>query len=230
MTKKNNHNLIKTFYTITFGLMVIFSTINITYAADANILISKANEDRTQNNLKKLEFNQELTNAAQAKVNDMFANNYFAHFSPTGKSPWDFITASGYNYAYAGENLAIGYTDDAELNTAWMNSPDHRANILDKNYTQIGMAVKTAEFDGVKTTIVVQEFGAPMAIVTTQPVNSIKPQVVAGTNSSLNLQTGPSFNQMFTTSVRIVLGVLFIIFVSVIYFFFREQKSAKIVA
>ncbi len=128
------------------------------YSADT--LVSMTNQERAQNGVASLNTNQALTNAAQAKVNDMFANQYFAHNSPSGKTPWDFIHEAGYNFTYAGENLAIGYFDATDLMNAWMNSPSHRENILNPNFQDIGIAVVAGTYEGVDTIIAAQEFGS----------------------------------------------------------------------
>ncbi|MFA6492870.1 MAG: CAP domain-containing protein [Patescibacteria group bacterium] len=148
-----------------FGLVVFISTLifNISFASaatySADTLVSLTNESRSQNGLGNLLANSKLSNAAYAKAQDILAKDYFAHNSPDGKTPWDFINESGYVYTYAGENLAIGYSDANELFTAWMNSPTHRENILGPNYREIGIAVVSGEFQGAETIVAVQEFG-----------------------------------------------------------------------
>lgn len=115
------------------------------------------NQDRTSDGLPALDLNPTLNLAAYAKAEDMISNHYFAHTSPEGVSPWYWFKTLGYNYAYAGENLAIGYKDANTLVNSWMNSPDHRANILSPNYQDMGLAVIKSE----NSTLVVQMFGSP---------------------------------------------------------------------
>lgn len=124
-------------------------------------LLKYTNLQREANGLKPLTLNSDLTNAAQMKAKDMFAKDYWAHVSPDGTTPWVWIRDSGYNYLYAGENLARGFDTSADVVTAWMNSPEHRANMLSPNYTDIGFAVKSGTLTGTYTTLVVQEFGSP---------------------------------------------------------------------
>ena len=112
----------------------------------ASTLVSMTNSARAREGLGALTTNSQLASAAYAKVQDMLANQYFAHTSPAGKTPWDFIKEAGYNYTYAGENLAIGYTDANELFSAWMASDTHRQNILNSNFQQIGIAVISGTF------------------------------------------------------------------------------------
>jgi len=124
-------------------------------------LLEYTNLERGANGLPPLKMNTDLTNAAQMKANDMFKNDYWAHVSPNGTTPWVWIRDSGYNYLYAGENLARGFNSTSDVVTAWMNSPEHRANLLSPNYTDIGFAVEDGTLTGTETTLVVQEFGSP---------------------------------------------------------------------
>lgn len=132
------------------------------YATDITVekLLFLINEERTKANLEPLRLSPELTQAAQEKAADMFNKNYWAHISPTGTTPWEFITGSGYQYIYAGENLAKSFDTTDQVVAAWMKSPTHRTNILKKEYTEIGFAVLNGQLTGEETTLVVQEFGS----------------------------------------------------------------------
>jgi len=124
-------------------------------------LLKYTNLQRESNGLSPLTLNPELTHAAQLKADDMFAKDYWAHVSPDGTTPWVWFHDAGYDYLYAGENLARGYTSSSDVVTAWMNSPEHRSNMLSPNYTDIGFAVEDGSLTGTDTTLVVQEFGSP---------------------------------------------------------------------
>jgi len=80
-----------------------------------------------------------LTAAADGHAEDMKANGYFSHDSQDGRSPFDRITAAGYSYRTAGENIAQGQRDAAAVMDAWMNSSGHRANILNCAFTDLGV-------------------------------------------------------------------------------------------
>jgi hypothetical protein len=142
-------------------------------------LTDGTNSQRTANDLPALRVSPLLQVAAQEKANDMAANNYFAHTSPTGKTPWYWFAKVGYNFSYAGENLAINYSDSQDVTTAWMNSPEHRANILNGNYTQIGMATAEGEFDGKPAIYVVELFGTPAATPITVATAEAPPYAAA---------------------------------------------------
>ncbi len=124
--------------------------------------IQKTNEQRLQFGKFGLRENSLLNKSAMAKVKDMFAGQYFEHLSPLGKGPGDLAKEAGYVYISVGENLALGnYKDDEELVQAWMDSPGHRANILNGQFTEIGVAVLKGQFEGKTTWLAVQEFGRP---------------------------------------------------------------------
>jgi len=124
-------------------------------------IITYTNDERSKIGLTVLAENQKLDEAAELKLEDMFANNYWEHVSPTGTQAWDFIKKTDYSYQYAGENLAKGYHDSAATVSAWMNSQTHKDNLLNTNYTEIGVAVGSGKLDGKPVTLVVQLFAKP---------------------------------------------------------------------
>jgi hypothetical protein len=152
------------FYTIilvvvnTFGGFFGISKIAASNITPTNI-ISLTNQERSANGLNTLSQNSKLATAAMAKAENMFEEQYWDHFGPNGETPWQFITGAGYNYVYAGENLAKGFRTSEGVVEAWMASPTHRDNLLSKNYKDIGVAIKTGVLLGKETTLVVQMFG-----------------------------------------------------------------------
>lgn len=136
------------------------SILGISYSIAESDLLNKTNQARAENGLPPLDSNAELSRAAQGKAQHMLIHNYWSHFAPDGTSPWVFINDAGYNYVYAGENLAKGFTKSDEIVNAWMNSPTHRENILSEKYSEIGFAVVEGDLLGEETVLVVQMFGA----------------------------------------------------------------------
>lgn len=136
--------------------------------ADASLtasgVIDLTNTERAKQKLPPLTVNQKLTNAAQAKIEDMFEQQYFDHISPQGHGPGYLADQAGYSYVIVGENLALGnFKDDAVLVAAWMASPGHRANILHTRFTEIGVAVGQSIYKGKLVWLAVQEFGTPLS-------------------------------------------------------------------
>lgn len=107
----------------------------------APALLSGTNQQRASNGEAGLTENAKLDQAAQSKASDMAARDYWSHNTPDGQSPWTFITAAGYSYSTAGENLAYGFATSADTITGWMNSPGHRANILNASFTEVGFGI-----------------------------------------------------------------------------------------
>lgn len=133
------------------------------FATDVTLvdLYDQTNLERQQNGLSRLKYSPVLEEAAKQKAADMFANDYWAHISPSGTTPWDFFESVEYRYLYAGENLAKDFDKSTNLVAAWMNSPTHRENILNPNYTEIGFAIVNGDLSGNETTLVVQMFAKP---------------------------------------------------------------------
>lgn len=125
----------------------------------ASVLIDLTNQERDAEKIDGLIVSPILTEAANLKAQDMASKGYFAHTSPEGKTPWYWFDQVGYKYSYAGENLAVDFTESADVDKAWMNSPLHRANIVNKNFKEIGIGMAEGIYEGRVTTFVVQLFG-----------------------------------------------------------------------
>ncbi len=131
------------------------------YATDIHVeqLLASTNAQRAAAGLSALTLNQKLSVAAANKAADMFAKGYWAHNSPTGATPWEFISGAGYKYTVAGENLAKNFGSSQGVVDAWMASPTHRANMVKSSYREVGFAVVNGVLNGEETTLVVQMFG-----------------------------------------------------------------------
>jgi hypothetical protein len=140
----------------------------LSYATNTSIsgLQASTNAERAANSLGALALNSLLNQAAQAKANDMAARDYWSHNTPEGSPPWVFFTNAGYQYETAGENLAYGFEDSDDTVTAWMNSPGHRANILNTTYQEVGFGMANASnYQGTgPQTIVVAMYGKPYGV------------------------------------------------------------------
>lgn len=133
-------------------------------------VLNNTNIERKNNNIQSLVGNNLLDQIAIERMNDMFQKNYFEHVSPSGDSASTVADEVGYEYISIGENIALGnFEDDKILVQAWMDSPGHRANILNDRYTEIGIAVGKGVYDGKSTWIAVQIFARPLSLC--PPVN-----------------------------------------------------------
>ncbi len=138
-----------------------------------NVLTELTNEERQNYDAPPLRVNDLLTKAAELKAEDMAQKGYFAHTSPEGKSPWYWLAQVGYSYASAGENLAVNFFDSDDVDRAWMNSPTHKANIIKKEYTEIGIGVARGVYQGESTIFVAQFFGRPLSYASSAPQPAI---------------------------------------------------------
>lgn len=129
-------------------------------------LTTLTNADRASNHLSMVTSDPVLTEAAQASADDMASKGYFSHVTPDGKQPWYWLDAAGYQFSYAGQNLAVNFTDSTDVETAWMNSPTHRANIVKPEYTRVGIGVAHGMYKGKEATFVVQFFATPAEVAT----------------------------------------------------------------
>lgn len=163
------------------------------------VIVDLTNDERSSEKIGTLTRSSILDKAANLKAQDMAKNEYFAHYSPTGVSPWYWFDQAGYDYLHAGENLAVHFTDSSDVVQAWMDSPSHRANIMNGDYTEIGIGTAKGEYKGQPTIYVVQLFGTKREKVTTPSVAGAstaesvsEPQVSIEKVAVSNVPTGTS--------------------------------------
>lgn len=207
-------------------------------------LLSLTNQKRQEQGLPSLVLNEKLNAAAEQKARDMFAKDYWAHNGPDGTTPWVFVKSSGYDYLYAGENLARGFTNSPEVVAAWMASPGHRQNILSGDYQDVGFAVIDGNLTGDETVLVVQMFGktkdAPVEVATASDA-APKPQVqevviqdlrpVSQETNVASVKSTPLLDsQIFSkTSSILILGILITI-LAVDAFIIQRKKIVRILS
>jgi hypothetical protein len=171
-----------------FGVAFSLKSIMVKYpdllsAVITGVLVDLTNTSRATQNLSPLAWSPSLSAIAQMKANDMAQKGYFAHVSPDNKSPWYWFAQGGYKFVYAGENLAVNFIDSEDVVDAWMNSPTHRANIMNERFTEIGMAIASGQYKGRDSLFVVQVFGRPAS--SQQFVSSVvSEQVTSSLDSS----------------------------------------------
>lgn len=169
-------------------------------------IIADTNTERQKIGLQPVTYNSALSEAARAKAQNMFAEDYWAHFSPSGKDPWGFMKTAGYKFSYAGENLARNFSNPEDMMAAWMASPTHRENILNSKYQDIGLAVEEGILQGQKTTLVVQMFGHPYEAIAARPqidTTNQQPTVVSEPQvlSTKNITLAKSANETIPNAV-----------------------------
>ncbi len=153
----------------------------------SQVLLAETNGERTSHHEPALQMSSQLATAAQAKANDMAKRDYWNHVTPDGKQPWSFIDTSGYQYEAAGENLAYGFGSSDQVMTAWMHSAEHRANILDSDYQDVGFATANiANYQGTgPETVVVAMYGEPAGMINAHTGNTTSTPVVLGTHTEV---------------------------------------------
>ena len=219
-------------------MMVIFKQANIHnvlgFATDISVdkLYQLVNEQRQKNNLSPLVLNSSLSLAAQKKAENMFRENYWSHYSPDGKTPWDFILGTGYKYEYAGENLAKNFLFSNGVVDAWMNSTTHRENLLKKEYTDVGYAIVNGVLNGEQTTLVVQEFGKPLASSFTPPlVQAGEPEAKPGVAEKKIEQVAvqPKINAFnFTFNLNVVFMAFLLLALALDFYFASKFNIIRI--
>lgn len=121
------------------GQKITIPTIDASVTKYESEVVSLVNAERAKNGLSPLTQDWELSRVARYKSQDMKDNSYFSHTSPIYGSPFDMIKSFGISYRTAGENIAKGQSTPQAVVNAWMNSSGHRANILNRSYTKIGV-------------------------------------------------------------------------------------------
>ncbi len=202
-------------------------------------LLSYTNTAREENDLEPLKTNDKLSEAANEKAADMVKEGYWSHTSPDGTTPWYWIDKVGYTYSTAGENLARGFTSSSSIVNAWMNSPSHRANVLNGNYTEVGFAEYYGKMDNKQTMVVVAMYAQPssslLATSNSEQTNE-SGEISDGTTSVGKTENSESLITRFKRGLEslspalmvtlVVLAVAAI--VSVIAHFMRKKLSPQL--
>lgn len=210
-------------------------------------LLAQTNKNRAENGLAPVQLNDELSSAASQKASDMFAKNYWAHNSPEGTTPWVFVKSAGYDYLYAGENLARGFTTSSDVIDAWMASTGHRENMLSPNYRDIGFAIVPGTLTGDDTVLVVEMFGQKREDVPSVPparqdvtmaksplqesVPQVQQQSVEGKSGVASFQTQPLFDVKHVTK-GLSVTILFVILLTIVLdiLLVERKKIVRVVA
>ena len=145
-------------------------------------LLTYTNNERFNNELPPLQLDDKLSEAARLKAEDIIERQYWAHNAPDGTTPWHWFREVNYRYDYAGENLAKGFNNTQAVIDAWMNSPEHRDNILNKNYEDVGFAAVSGVLEGESTQIIVAMYASPVGLSKSEA----EPSVLSAAEGKLN--------------------------------------------
>lgn len=179
----------------------------------ASVLVDLTNQGRAEQGASALRVEPMLVAAAQRKADHMAQGEYFAHTSPDGKTPWYWLTEAGYRFSYAGENLAVNFSESENVVRAWMNSPSHRANILNPNFTEIGIATSSGMYKGKPAVYVVQMFGKPSLLsIRSSKVRTIESTELRSSTRQLagvgNAVSTEELSIVGATDMRVIYGLL----------------------
>ena len=149
------YTIISVLLLLSFSSFFNFRLNNLLASLTQKLIIQEVNPVRESYGFLRLETNEKLAKAAQLKAHDMIKRDYFDHLGPKGETPWSWLEKVDYQYAAAGENLAMNCNDPVLLINAWLDSPTHARNILNGYFTDIGIGIAEGNLGGKKTTVVV---------------------------------------------------------------------------
>ena len=180
--KINKNKLATVIFAVVLGIFILDNSVQ---AKEINLenVVDLTNQTRIENGLSKLFINPILNRVASRKAQHMVKNHYFSHTSPEGIDPWYWFKEEGYDYEYAGENLAINYKTAEMQQTAWMKSLTHKKNILNQNYKEIGVATASGYINSKPASITVQVFGSPQAPININTVLNPNNKITQATPS-----------------------------------------------
>lgn len=150
-----------------------------TASLTAQHLLDATNKERIADGKSLLKRNEQLSRAASLKAQDMLQKQYWAHSAPDGVTPWKWFQDIGYQYSLAGENLARDFKSAGETVSAWMASPQHKANVLGA-YSDVGFAIASGKLEGKDATIIVALYGSPVGAMPVVQTSSSQPLSLIG--------------------------------------------------
>jgi len=205
--------------------------LGVSYDITSSQLLILTNQKRQESGASPLSLSDKLSLAATYKAKDMFSENYWAHNSPSGRTPWVFIKDVGYAYVYAGENLARGFNSSDDVVKAWMASPDHRENMLSKNYSDVGFAVLKGKLSGEETVLIVEMLGSTNFATKTGSETAVTPSASSEVqNLVLSRNEKPFINSViFSRNLAISIVIVFITVLVLDMLVIRRRKVTRFV-
>jgi uncharacterized protein YkwD len=210
---------IQAFYNFSSTGTVLGGQSNVT----SDRLLQLTNSEREKYQQGDLTFSSKLAAAALLKANDMVESDYWSHTSPSGATPWQWFEQADYSYSYAGENLAKGFSSAEGITAAWMRSDEHRHNVLNEHYQDVGFAIVSGELQGEQTTLVVAMYGSEKPTGTF--AKSSQPVVLAAadTPQSFISQLGIHLQSMTPVALASIMLLLLAAAVSATAHLYRKR-------
>ena len=174
-------------------------------------LLQQTNKTRRSYNVGELKLSDKLCEAANKKAQNMFDDQYWSHVSPSGVQPWQWLNDIDYNYNEAGENLAKSFTSTSAVMTAWMNSPGHKSNILNDDFTEVGFAVVNGKLNNKKTSLVVAFYGTPSTASNLDSIKKFSQPISKNNNILVHIIIAVQ-----SASSIVMAGIIYIIIVIII--------------
>jgi uncharacterized protein YkwD len=187
-------------------------------------LLEDTNNERAKQQLAPLKIDAKLAQAAYLKGQDMLKQQYWAHNAPDGTTPWQWFKNVGYDYSYAGENLAKNFHTADAVTTAWMASAEHEANIMNIHYSQVGFAVVSGDMNDKPVTLVVALYGAPASnVASTASVQSTGSSAPINQSVGIVTRFGMAIQSMTPAVIGSVVVLLFAAFVAFMAHTYRDK-------
>lgn len=208
----------------TYNSVTTGSVLGVTTDVTPYSLLAATNDARQSEGKQELALNEQLSEAARLKAEDMLKNQYWAHTSPSGVTPWDWFGKVGYSYSDAGENLAKNFTTSNAVISAWLQSPTHRANLLKAEFEDVGFATVSGTLDGRAVSIIVAMYGAPA----TPLVQGVTLESNTGQAVSLVARLGLGIQSLTPAAIGSVLLLLVGANVALLAHLYRQKLPKKL--
>ena len=197
-----------------------------TSATDA--LLSATNNERAKSQLQPFSISSKLSEAATLKAQDMLTHQYWAHVAPDGSTPWKWFDQVGYRYSYAGENLAKNFRTPQAVVAAWMASPEHRVNILNDHYSEVGFASISGKLYGKSVILTVALYGTPSMTVATVSSNTAGAGALMSGRLGMMERLNIAGHSMSLASVMSILLLLVGTMVASLTYMYRKKLPKRL--
>lgn len=201
------------------------NVLGVSTSMNSQQLLRLTNVERTNADLPALVSSDKLTKAAEMKLQDMFEAQYWSHIAPDGTKPWLWVKKAGYEYSIAGENLAKNYESADSTIAAWMASPEHRKNILDKQFVEVGFAIGTDVYENKTTTMTVAMYGRPASLA---PIGSTSDSGLVDATMAPIYQLGTTLKELSPATITSLVLLLVALIVALAAHAYNDKLPPKL--